>query len=71
MRLDWTYLKYRYFTKWGTPHTWDRKTDMWYFYTLDKKKRKNIKTIQTTANVDIDERGNVVGIELFGWDNNE
>ena len=70
---NWTYFKYRYLSRWGAAHTWDRETDMWYFYTntVSKAKRGTVKTIETTANVDLDSDGNVVGIELYGWDKKE
>lgn len=66
-RLDWTYYKYKYFTRWGAAHTYDSKVDMWYFY-VGAASKKSAKTIETQANVDFDEHGNIIGIELYGWD---
>lgn len=67
---NWTYYKYRYFKRWGAAHTYDPEVDMWYWYvsTVSKAKQGTITTVETTANVDLDERGHIVGIELYGWE---
>lgn len=65
---SWTYIKYRYLKRYGTAHTYDPKADMWYFY-IGNVSDKSVKTVSTDANVDFDVNGNIIGIELFGWDN--
>ena len=44
---------------------YDPEVDIHYF---ELSKNKISKTTVTSANVDIDADGNIVGIELFGWE---